>query len=319
MSTALQLQRVERAAGALARIDNIEDLQTLAQIFVKSGFFQDAKDAAQAIVKVMAGAELGFPAIASMTGIYIVKGKVSMSANLMAAAIKRSGKYNFRVKQLDTQAAEIQFFEDGQPVGVSRFTMVEAKGAHLADSPTWQKFPRNMLYARAMSNGAKWFCPDIFGGPVYTPDELGMQTSEEGEAVEVRPEPVVEVLPAHMSEAAQDAHDAVMEMTGAYDPESDIDTAVPRGNAPELFKSVRLEGAQPTHARADELPTMTGNAAHVLGLARQKGWNAPVLAQAIEAKFGVVVMPGQLTGYFECATKEELRELYRAIKDGRTL
>jgi hypothetical protein len=31
-----------------------------------------------------------------------------------------------------------------------------------------------MLFARALSNGAKWFCPDIFGGgPIYTPDELG--------------------------------------------------------------------------------------------------------------------------------------------------
>jgi hypothetical protein len=222
MSTALQLQRVERAAGALARIDNIEDLQTLAQIFVKSGFFQDAKDAAQAIVKVMAGAELGFPAIASMTGIYIVKGKVSMSANLMAAAIKRSGKYNFRVRQLDSQAAEIEFFEDNRSIGVSRFTMVEAKGANLADSPTWQKFPRNMLYARAMSNGAKWFCPDIFGGPVYTPDELGMRTDEEGEAIEVRPEPVAAL------------------------PEPEV---VDPNWEPEPERPVRLEGAQPTDAR----------------------------------------------------------------------
>jgi hypothetical protein len=30
-----------------------------------------------------------------------------------------------------------------------------------------------MLYARALSNGAKWYCPDVFGGPIYTPDELG--------------------------------------------------------------------------------------------------------------------------------------------------
>lgn len=198
-STALQLvekrqpeQELQRQVGAL-QLRTLEDFQTLGQVFVKSGFFADTKDAAQAIVKVMAGAELGFPAIASMTGVYIVKGKVSLSANLIASAIKRSGKYNYRVKELSTQAAEIEFFEAGASIGVSRFTMVEAKGASLSDNPTWQKFPRNMLFARAMSNGAKWFCPDIFGGPIYTPDELGATIDgESGEVIEMpREEPMI--------------------------------------------------------------------------------------------------------------------------------
>jgi len=44
-----------------------------------------------------------------------------------------------------------------------------------------------MLFARAISNGAKWFCPDIFGGPVYTPDELGAEVDEEGDIIDVTP------------------------------------------------------------------------------------------------------------------------------------
>src|SRR5262249_56671466 len=55
-------------------IQSMADLQNLGQIFVKSGFFADIKDAAQAIVKVMAGSELGFPPIASMTGVYLFQG-----------------------------------------------------------------------------------------------------------------------------------------------------------------------------------------------------------------------------------------------------
>src|SRR5262249_34188203 len=32
---------------------------------------------------------------------------------------------------------------------------------------------RNLLFARAVSNGAKWYCPDVFAGnPVSTPDEI---------------------------------------------------------------------------------------------------------------------------------------------------
>ena len=29
-----------------------------------------------------------------------------------------------------------------------------------------------MLFARAVSNGVKWFAPDIFSGPVYVPEEM---------------------------------------------------------------------------------------------------------------------------------------------------
>jgi hypothetical protein len=294
MSTALQLQRVERAAGALARIDNIEDLQTLAQIFVKSGFFQDAKDAAQAIVKVMAGAEIGFPAIASMTGIYIVKGKVSMSANLMAAAIKRSGKYNFRVRKHDAQVCEIEFFEGKDSIGVSAFTIAEARAANLhqdwdrdknqwKDKPTWKNFPRNMLYARAMSNGAKWFCPDIFGGPVYTPDELGMRTDEEGEAVEVRAEP----LPEPPADEPIIEDEPQPWEGSAYHEDDEPDTPRLRGKAPEPVRPVRLEGAQPTNGK---LPTLKGHAGQITALANALGWNEAYLREEVARHTGIELM-----------------------------
>ncbi len=190
---------------------NLTELQNLGQIFVKSKFFADSTDAAHAIVKIMAGAELGFAPIASMTGVYIVKGKVSLSANLMAAAIKRSKRYTFRCAPGHPTAheCEITFYErEGDkwaPIGTSSFTIAEAHAANLhrdwdykannnaggwKDKPTWKNFPKNMLFARALSNGAKWFCADIFGGPVYTPDELGATVDgETGEVIDLAPEP----------------------------------------------------------------------------------------------------------------------------------
>lgn len=179
--------------NALTKNHSVEELGRIGQIFVTSGFFSDTKDAAQAIVKVMAGQELGFAPIASMTGVYIVKGKVSLSANLMAAAIKRSGRYTFKVLQLDAKECSIEFYEilggKRESIGISSFTMAEAAQAGLAGSATWKNFPRNMLYARAMSNGAKWYCPDVFGGPIYTPDELGaVVDGETGEMVDLEPE-----------------------------------------------------------------------------------------------------------------------------------
>ena len=167
----------------------IAEMQSLGEVFVKSRFFQDSQDAAQAIVKVMAGAELGFPPIASMTGVYIVKGKVSLSANLIAAAIKRSGRYTYRVRKLDDSGCVIEFFENGESIGESSFAREDAQRAQLLGKETWRSFFRNMAFARALSNGAKWHCPDVFGGPVYTPEELGAETDGEGEMINVTPEP----------------------------------------------------------------------------------------------------------------------------------
>lgn len=171
----------------------LADTMRLGEVLARSGYFADSREAAQAVVKVLAGSELGFGPIASMTGVNIIKGKVTLSANLIAAAIKRSGRYNYRVMALTDEVCRIEFYEGGQTVGVSEFTMADAKAAGLAGD-NWRKFPRNMLFARAISNGAKWYCPDLSGGPLYTPDELG--ATVDGETGEVIDVPVVVTLPA---------------------------------------------------------------------------------------------------------------------------
>lgn len=175
---------------ALVLNDNL-DLMTLGDVMVKSGFFQDSHQAAQAVVKILAGQELGFGPIASMTGINVIKGRVTLSANLIAAAIKRTGRYNYRIRKQDNDGCEIEFFEAGQSIGVSAFTRQDATAAGLLAGDNWRKYPRNMYFARAISNGAKWFCPDVFSGPVYTPDEMGAEIdAETGEVIEYPAEPV---------------------------------------------------------------------------------------------------------------------------------
>lgn len=150
------------------------DLKDLGTVLSKSGYFTDTRDAAQAIVKVLAGREIGIGAVASMTGIYIVNGKPSLGANLIAAVVKRSGRYTYRVRRLDNTVCEIEFFEKladkFESCGASVFTIEDARKA---GTKNIDKYPRNMLFARAMSNGAKWYCADVFAGGVYTPDELG--------------------------------------------------------------------------------------------------------------------------------------------------
>ncbi len=150
-----------------------QNATALAQHFIKSGYFKDITDVSKAVVKILAGQEMGIGPFAAMSGINVVQGRITLSANLIAAQIKRSRKYNFHVTEHTDLRCAIDFFEDEINTGESAFSMDDAKKAGLAGGDNWRNYPRNMLFARAISNGAKWYCPDVFGGsPVYTPDEL---------------------------------------------------------------------------------------------------------------------------------------------------
>jgi len=170
------------------------EVEQFGKAMVASGFFQDVKQISQAIVKIQAGAEIGLPPFASMTGVHIIKGKPVLGANLIATLIKNDPRYNYRVKRLDNDACCVVFYEGGEIVGESEFTTADASDAGI-NNQNWQKYPRNMLFARAISNGAKWYTPGIFGGmPVYTPDEFGLAVDEDGDVVEgqvvYHPEPL---------------------------------------------------------------------------------------------------------------------------------
>lgn len=167
---------------------NTSDVMTNAKLFAESGMFTDAKQMAQAFVKIQAGQEMGIGAFASMTGINIIMGKPTISAGLIAGAVKGSGKYDYKVKEMNEKICSIDFFQNKEFIGNSTFTIEDAKKQ---STKNLDKFPKNMLFARAISNGQKWFCPDIFQISVYVPEEMPEQT-ENIEHVEVIQEKIVE-------------------------------------------------------------------------------------------------------------------------------
>lgn len=175
MSTALATQDV-----------NMDELKRMGMMFALSGFFDTGNNyevsTAQMAVKVLAGREIGFGPFAAVNGIHIIKGKPSISANIMAAAVKFHPTYDYRVRVMTDKEVVIDFFEivDGkrEKIGTSEFTAADAVKAQ---TQNMGKFPRNMLFARAMSNGVRWYCPDVFSGnSVYTPEELGARTDDDG-------------------------------------------------------------------------------------------------------------------------------------------
>lgn len=175
------------------RNSSYDETEKVAVAMYKSGYFADTRDASQAIVKIMAGREMGFGAFASMTGVYIIQGRPSVGANLMASAVKRSGRYDYKVIELTDSACEIEYYQGGKTIGRSRFTIEDARKA---GTKNLDKFPRNMLFARAMSNGVRWYTPDVFdGAAVYTPEELGAEVNEAGDVIDIKVTKPVEIIP----------------------------------------------------------------------------------------------------------------------------
>ena len=175
---------------------SLSELQTIGRIFHAAKYFQDVQSEAQAIVKILAGQEMGFKSFESMTGIHIIKGKPAVGSHLIASRIKGSGKYDFRIKKHDATVCEIEFFEftagGKESLGIETFTIEMARKA---GTQNLDKFAKNMLFARCISNGQKFHCPDVFGCPVYTPEELGAVVNEEGDVLSLPAEPKRAALP----------------------------------------------------------------------------------------------------------------------------
>jgi hypothetical protein len=177
------------------QVSSVDDLQRLARLFAASGLFgrggnPDAQ-LAQCAVTLLAGMEAGCTPYQSITSIHIINGKPAFSAQLLAQAIKKHPRYDYRVVEKSATVCRIRFLENGEELGIETFTAEMAERAGLLKNPTWRSYPEAMLFARALTAGMRTHCPDALGGhTAYTPEELGASNADEHgmpvEAVRVR-------------------------------------------------------------------------------------------------------------------------------------
>lgn len=152
--------------------ESLDEIITFASIAMKSQYF-GVRNIEEAAVRILYGREMGLTVMQSMMGISIIQGRPGMSAGTVAAKVKESGKYDYKVVKWDEKICELQFTEYGKPVGKSVFTLEDAKRAGIFKAGGgWDKYPRAMLFARACTQGVRAYAPDIFLGPIYTPEEL---------------------------------------------------------------------------------------------------------------------------------------------------
>lgn len=246
------------------RNTELDETLRIANVFARSGFFNDASDVAKACVKIMAGREIGFGPFASMNGVYVIitpatekrkeQTKIMIGATLMAAAVLRAG-YKYRIKVLTQHGCIIEFFSrTGESLGESEFTTQNAKDAALIkDWSNWTKHPRNMLFARAMSNGVKWYCPDVFGGvPVYVPEEFGIDEAEH--PLDVTPTPsTANAEPAQQTNGALPAAKPQSDETQALQAKLDAKRAALKGTDAAIQGVAEIVGRVNGGDQGDEL------------------------------------------------------------------
>lgn len=292
------IERYQSQQGLIAR--NITELEQLGMVCADSGFFQDSRDAAKAMVKIAAGQELGLAPIQAMTGIHVIKNRVTLSANLMAALLRKAG-YKWKVVKHDGSICELQMFDPtGFELGNTSFSMEDAKRAGLTGNDNWKKYPRNMLFARCISNAARWFAPEVITG-CYTPEEMGAGLPEDDildAQFEEQPRPhhqpnrpqqqrrdnhgTPRPAPNHPASQSRDQHPTTVEMEAANQGEAPQVPPPSNGQHTPVppTKAVNVDAARKRwHALCDELGIQKETRRAIMGVESHTELSNPEGAQ----------------------------------------
>jgi len=114
------------------------------------------------------GYELGLGMCRALTSLYVVNGRVSMSAELMRDRAHSAG-YRIDIVEEDAEhcAVEIYHREEPEYRHGEAFTLDDAKAAGLVKpNSNWTKWPKAMLRARVSANAVRWFAPQVLAGCV---------------------------------------------------------------------------------------------------------------------------------------------------------
>lgn len=234
---------------------SMEEMNGIAAVFYKAGTFKSVQSQAEALVKIIAGQELGVKPLQAMNGIHMVDGEPRLSAGLVGALVKRSGRYDYRVEQSDDQACEIVWLQRTpggalETVGRSRFTYAQAEkvigksGKKLVDGAGWKNYREDMLFARALTRGARRFCPDVFGGAVYA---LGEEVTDADE----RPSYEEHVAKFHTPSLPRPVGDLAETSSGLEVRGQEPTEEASEGTAPDDAGSVLVPGGDESASQLD--------------------------------------------------------------------
>lgn len=118
------------------------------------------------------GNAIGIAPAQALYEIYVVNGRPSPSANLMAALVRRAG-HKLRVQGDNKQCtATLIRADDPDFPFAATWTIQQAKDAGLAHKDTWKQYPGAMLRARAIAEVVRMGAPEAVMGMEYAREEV---------------------------------------------------------------------------------------------------------------------------------------------------
>ncbi len=138
---------------------------TMAKQAVSSKMYKGIGDEAGVMMIMLSARELGIsPMMALNGGLNIIQGKVEISARMMSALIRKSG-HQISVKECTPLQCTLvgKRCDTGETQSAS-FSVAEAQLAGLVKpGGGWQKWPKDMCFARALSRLARQLFSDVIG------------------------------------------------------------------------------------------------------------------------------------------------------------
>src|SRR5260221_9118231 len=150
--------------------------------------------AAKVLAAIEYGRAVGIEPMIALQNITMIKGKAGASALLIGAQLRRAG-YEIATAWYDQAGTivekrapnvwgcEIKLTKNGKVTGDGAFSLTDAQRAGLIKEDSgWSKYPKDMLYARALTQAARQGAQDAVLGMAYTADELGVDVDYDGTA-----------------------------------------------------------------------------------------------------------------------------------------
>lgn len=148
----------------------------MAKILATSGLIPAGLNSPEKVcVALEWGHELQLSPMVAVNNIAVINGKPTLSADIMAAVVKRSPEYaGTEWVQLDDKVAECKVMRrvnGGIETVISKFTFDDAVRAGLTNKSVWKQYPKRMLKHRCLSYALRDAFPDILAG-LYNPEEM---------------------------------------------------------------------------------------------------------------------------------------------------
>lgn len=162
----------------------VQETMKLCQMLMKTPHYQKmGQEGIFAIVQKSKAVGVD-PLDALNGGMFYVQGKVEMTATMMNDLIRRHGHSITKDKKSNEQECILHGRrKDNGDTWSESFSLDDAKKAGIYRNQ-WLKYPKDMLFARALSRLARQLFPDVIKG-CYVEKEMQQAVGQDNEATEV--------------------------------------------------------------------------------------------------------------------------------------